>query len=122
MGNKVKAMLFFRIRQNIFFIILFIVVVCGGAIFSCGLIDSSPDLVWTMVNVNTSQQGDAHVIQVKRGKTVLIDAGMGNIAEKQLIPFLKSNNIRYFDIVFISHPHKDHYGGILPILKSGNKN
>lgn len=121
MGNKVKAMLFFRIRQNIFFVILFIVVVCGGAIFSCGLIDSSPDLVYTMVNVNTSRQGDAHVIQVKKGKTVLIDAGLRHIAQEQLIPFLENNKIRRFDIVFISHPHKDHYGGILPILKSGIK-
>jgi competence protein ComEC len=106
------------IRYSIVISILFIFIVCAGVI-SCNLTDSSPDLIWTMVKVNTSSQGDAHVIEVKRGKTILIDAGLRNIAQKQLIPFLEGNNIRHFDIVFISHPHKDHYQGILPILKAG---
>lgn len=74
-----------------------------------------------MVNVNTSAQGDAHVIQVYTGKTILIDVGYCDIAEKELIPFLRKNNISYFDIVFISHPHKDHYCGLKPLLDSGIK-
>ena len=77
-----------------------------------------PKLAWTMVNVNNSDaQGDAHVIQIKGGKTVLIDAG-ANVKDK-LIPFLNDNRIKYLDYAFISHAHKDHYGGI-PILIRNN--
>lgn len=73
-----------------------------------------------MVNVNySSQQGDTHVITIKNGKTILIDAGHRNTAENSLIPFLKKESIKEFDIVFISHPHKDHYGG-LDILLNNN--
>ena len=113
--------LFPKIRKYIYVSLVFITVVGGGVIVSCNLIDSSPDLIWTMVNVNKSKIGDAHVIQVKRGKTILIDAGFKNSAEKQLIPFLRRSNIKRFDIAFISHPHKDHYEGVLPILKAGIK-
>jgi len=113
-------MLFFRIRQNIFFIILFTIIVCGGVIVSCNLIDSSPDLVYTMVNVNnTKLQGDAHVIKVKNGKIILIDAGYLGPAKEKLVPFLKKSHIDKIDIAFISHPHRDHYEGLLPILNAG---
>lgn len=83
---------------------------------------SSPEFVWTMVNVNqTEQQGDAHLIEFKNGKKILIDAGYLEPAKQKLIPFLQAKNIQNIDIVFISHPHQDHYGGILPILEAGIK-
>lgn len=77
------------------------------------VLSSRPDMEWTMVNVNYSaQQGDAHVIKIKNGKTVLIDAGHRNTAGGSLLPFLRKKSISEIDIVFISHPHKDHYGGL----------
>ena len=76
-----------------------------------------PDVAWTMVNVNGTTQGDAHVIQIKEGKTVLIDAGAEVLG--RLVPFLQANYIDRFDLVFISHPHKDHYEGIAHLLKHG---
>lgn len=80
----------------------------------------SADLVYTMVNVNaTRQQGDAHLIEVGNGKTVLIDAGSLGPAKEKLVPFLKKKKVKKIDIVFISHPHKDHYEGLLPILDAG---
>ena len=82
---------------------------------------SEPQVVWTMVNVNTEVQGDAHLIQVKGGKTVLIDAGYPQIAQQQLIPFLQANQIDHLDLVFVTHAHRDHYGGIDPILQAGIK-
>lgn len=86
------------------------------------LADPSPDLVWTMVNVNhTVLQGDAHLIEVKNGKTVLIDAGYLGPAKEKLIPFLHQAQIGRIDIAFISHPHRDHYEGLLPILEAGIK-
>jgi len=81
-----------------------------------------PDMEWTMVNVNYSaQQADAHVIKIKDGKTILIDAGHRNTAKDSLLPFLIKKSIDKIDIVFISHPHKDHYGGLDILLDNDIK-
>ena len=37
---------------------------------------------------------------------------------KKLVPFLIKNQIKQFDYVFISHPHRDHYEGLWAILKN----
>ena len=77
-------------------------------------------LVWTMSNVNYSpQQGDAHLIQTSNGKNILIDTGHLAPARKSLVPLLQSKSIKKIDFVFITHPHKDHYLGLLAILESG---
>jgi competence protein ComEC len=77
-------------------------------------------LTWTMVNVNYSpQQGDAHLIQTSKGKNILIDTGHLDPARKALIPFLQSMGVKKIDTVFITHPHKDHYLGLLAILERG---
>lgn len=82
----------------------------------------SPDIEWTMVNVNSSaQQADAHFITVRNGKTILIDAGHRNTAENSLLPFLKERSVNKLDTVFISHPHVDHYGGLDLLLESDIK-
>lgn len=78
------------------------------------------DLVWTMVNVNSAEQkGDAHVITTGHNQHILIDAGHQDSAARSLLPFLKRQEITSFDIVFISHPHKDHYGGLDVLLDNG---
>lgn len=79
----------------------------------------SPDLQWTMVNVNQDTQGDAHVIQVKTGKTVLIDTGVSFEAKKKLLPFFAQRRINHLDAIFITHPHTDHYDGIRAIISAG---
>ena len=91
---------------------------CIPIIAVAATLHTTPELVWTMVNVNYSRlQGDAHLIKVKNGKTILIDTGYHNIAEKSLIPVLQKNHISTLDIIFISHPHKDHYGGLYDLMK-----
>jgi competence protein ComEC len=86
------------------------VLACAGS--------SPPELVWSMINVNYSnQQADAHLIQIHGGKTILIDAGDRTTAETGLIPFLEDHGVTAIDTVFISHPHKDHYGGVEYLLK-----
>ena len=74
-------------------------------------------LVWTMINVNYSgQQADAHLLQLPDGRNIMIDVGHGSTAEKALIPWLEQHGIRSLDIIFITHPHKDHYGGLNAIM------
>ncbi|MBF0289911.1 MAG: MBL fold metallo-hydrolase [SAR324 cluster bacterium] len=82
--------------------------------------ENPPELVWTMVNVNNYKaQGDAHLIQISGGKTVLIDTGYAGPARDQLLPFLEKNQIKRLDQVFITHAHKDHYEGLYILIKAG---
>ena len=79
-------------------------------------------LNWTMINVNYApQQGDAHLIQTDTGKSILIDTGHYWAAENIMIPYLQSKRVKVLDQVFITHPHKDHYAGLLGIVKNGIK-
>ena len=86
------------------------------------LVDSASSAVatrleWTMLNVNEPlQQGDAHLISLANGMNLLIDAGPRDLAEKSLLPFLEKRSITSLDLVFISHAHVDHYGGIDALL------
>jgi competence protein ComEC len=78
------------------------------------------NLDWTMVDVNYSaMQGDSHLIQTDTGKNILIDTGYFKQAEDMLIPYLMSKKIKKIDAVFISHPHQDHYAGLLMLVKKG---
>lgn len=71
------------------------------------------DFDWTMLNVNCARdQGDAHVIRIGGTYTILVDAGQRKAAYRSLLPFIEQNRIEKFDAVFISHAHKDHYGGL----------
>jgi len=74
---------------------------------------------WHMINVNQGKlQGDANLIII--GKTiVMIDAGYSSEAKANVLPYLKKQNIKVIDHFFISHPHRDHYEGLAPILDSG---
>ena len=69
-------------------------------------------------------QGAAALVESPCGTTVLIDAGgdpaykgdPGRVGEKILLPFLRAKAIRRLDLVVITHPHDDHFGGMLPLV------
>jgi competence protein ComEC len=64
-------------------------------------------------------QGDSELIELPDGKNILIDAGDQEGSAK-LISYLKERNIKDIDLVIISHPHLDHYGGLLKAVKNLN--
>ena len=71
-----------------------------------------------MINVNSSsQQADAHLLRFSDGKIIMIDVGHGSTANSALIPWLVEHHVEGVDTVFITHPHKDHYGGLVPMLE-----
>lgn len=72
---------------------------------------------WVMINVNaTDQQADAHLLKLPGGEHFLIDTSDGG---KFLVPFLEAKGVKKVEKVFITHSHRDHYGGLLPLIESG---
>lgn len=75
-------------------------------------------LVVTVFDVG---QGDAILIQTPSGKAILYDAGVltpfQNSGLGVLLPELRSRNITSLDALILSHPHADHIGGVLNLIK-----
>lgn len=61
-------------------------------------------------------QGDSELIELPEGKNILIDAGDREGANN-LIAYLKERKIKKLDLIIITHPHLDHYGGLIKTLK-----
>ena len=96
--------------------------IVGGALLSGMVImtvvfDEKLVLSWAMVNVSDRRQGDAHLLQLGE-RVILIDTGDKGSAERQLLPLLQERGIQTIDQIFISHAHRDHYGGLEALLEN----
>lgn len=61
-------------------------------------------------------QGDSELVELPNGKNILIDAGDRD-GSANLTTYLKQRKIKKLDLIIISHPHLDHYGGLIKTLK-----
>ena len=61
------------------------------------------------IDVLSIGQGDAILLRSPEGKTVLIDAGTGQVP---ILPLLEAREVTELDLVIASHAHADHIGGI----------
>jgi beta-lactamase superfamily II metal-dependent hydrolase len=61
-------------------------------------------------------QGDAALIVSPTGKRVLVDGGPPEGSEA-LLAALRQRNIDRLDLVLLSHPHLDHFGGLTKLVK-----
>jgi len=66
-------------------------------------------------------QGDAAIVDLPDGRVMLIDAGGNPQAgpdpgERALLPLLAARRRSSLDIVVLTHPHPDHYGGLGALL------
>jgi len=75
-----------------------------------------------MINVSSQQLGlvgDAHVIKFASGQVYVIDTGNeGDSGGKKLVSHLQKERTKKIDKLFISHAHRDHYGGVIDLLNS----
>jgi competence protein ComEC len=60
-------------------------------------------------------QGDAELIVSPEGKLALIDGGE---AGSGVLPYLRSLGVSKLDLVVATHPHADHIGGLVQVLKA----
>jgi len=79
-----------------------------------------PDHRLTVVALNVGK-GAAHVISFPGGGHMLVDCGsalLGDKGETVVLRFLRSRGIRRIDVLVLTHPHEDHYGGAAAVLSS----
>lgn len=60
-------------------------------------------------------QGDAALVTSPAGKTVLIDGGLPEAGDT-LVAFLDGHGIKTLDLVFLTHRHADHLGGLRAVV------
>ena len=80
------------------------------------------DLVVTFIDVG---QGDAALLEFPGRVRVLIDGGgrpehlTGNydVGRDVLLPYFRRRGIKYLDAVICTHPHEDHFQGLIALLE-----
>jgi beta-lactamase superfamily II metal-dependent hydrolase len=61
-------------------------------------------------------QGDAAFVQTPGEKQILIDGGESQLVLEKLSQQMKFND-REIELVILTHPHADHLGGLIEVLK-----
>jgi competence protein ComEC len=68
-------------------------------------------------------QGDALLVDLPDGRLMLIDGGGStstssrfNLGRRVLLPVLRARRRQRIDVAVVTHPHPDHYGGLLTTL------
>jgi competence protein ComEC len=66
-------------------------------------------------------QGDGALLRTPAGHWVLIDAGpktdQSDAGRRVMVPFLARHGVRELSLVFVSHAHADHLGGVISVLE-----
>ncbi len=79
-----------------------------------------PDHRLTLAALNVGK-GAAHVLSFPGGGHMLVDCGSGlrgDRGETVVLPYLRARGIRRIDVLVLTHPHEDHYGGAAAVLSS----
>lgn len=68
-------------------------------------------------------QGDAALLDFPDGSAMLIDAGGApaggaDPGARVVVPVLRARRREHLDVVVLSHPHPDHFGGLLAVLRA----
>lgn len=69
------------------------------------------------VNFLAVGEGDAAVIFTPAGRVIVVDAGPEGAGRRVVAPFLKRKGKKTIDLLIITHPHQDHYGGVAELAE-----
>ncbi len=74
------------------------------------------------VNFVDVGQGDCAVVVTPHGKCLILDTGgvrerMFDVGGRVVVPYLKHENIRAVEKIFLTHVHEDHAGGAGAVIK-----
>ncbi len=95
--------------------------VAGAILFLCWIhlpYIGLPDARMTLTALNVGK-GAAHVIFFPGGGTMVLDCGSairGDSGKRILVPHLRALGVTGIDLLVLSHPHEDHYGGVAALL------
>jgi len=95
--------------------------VLSAALFLVGIhlpYAALPESGFSLTALNVGK-GASHVVSFPGGGHMLIDGGSalrGNAGERVVLPFLRGEGIRRIDVLVLTHPHEDHYGGAASVL------
>ena len=108
-------------KKNLGFVAILLFLLLGALALNSNFESTaSGKVVWTIINVSHGDRtGDAHLLEVPGGETWLIDTGFADLAEFMLLPYLQEKDIQHLDKLIVSHPHRNHYGGIHVLLNAG---
>jgi competence protein ComEC len=101
-------------NKSIFFIVILLIVLDVLVWRTIISAKSSDNLEIYFLSVG---QGDSELVRLPGGVKVLIDGGPNNKILDDLAKILPPAD-RYIDIVINSHPHPDHFVGLIDILKN----
>jgi len=66
-------------------------------------------------------KGASHLATFPDGRTMLIDCGSalrGNAGVRAVVPFLRRSGVRRIDVLVLTHPHEDHFGGAAAVVSA----
>jgi len=114
---------FLRHKQVLKYCLILIIIFFAANRFFLYVQDRfSPVLHLTAIDVG---QGSANLIRFPGGQKMLIDGGglatgSLDIGKMVIAPFLYNEKISKIDIIVLTHPHPDHYQGLIYILDNFN--
>ena len=100
--------------------LLLVAAIIVAAIWVWALWPSAHGLLVTFIDVG---QGDSILIETPKGHVVLVDAGPQgaepglDTGSRIVAPLLRSKGIGVIDLLILTHPHEDHFGGMSSIIR-----
>jgi len=72
---------------------------------------------WTAVDVtDRSRSGDAHILELPGGEVWMVDGGNKDLWQRSGAPLLKDRGIDRIDGFILTHGHRNHFEGGVPVV------